>query len=356
MKTLTQQYQLLGLLPGAGEDEVRQAYRTLAKRYHPDVSTESNAREKFVEIHMAYEAVMRDLKQPRETIINKIVNPFQGADIHQAARRRAEAFGRKRYEEYLNSEEFQEDENYLAVSRFMGFVFTVATLVVVPLLFYYFTGNFRFIPAIVAIFLLFSPVFFPFLRDISKVEWPRLKTGWKDYAIQSTIFHFIFLLGNLVCFAVLASHVFVPLWLLLTLFLGVSIALTIHLRHRYREIYIKSFVGLGLTLFVMNALMMINSAYTYNPVAESYRFRTWEYQYTSSRHSYRYPYNQNDEPQVNVETEPVVLLENDKYKFYPQIRLFANIDTIRGDVVTFHIADGLLGFRVLKGYEFSIAE
>jgi hypothetical protein len=43
-------YDVLGLKKGASEDEIRKAYRSLAKKYHPDVSSEPDAESKFKEV------------------------------------------------------------------------------------------------------------------------------------------------------------------------------------------------------------------------------------------------------------------------------------------------------------------
>jgi curved DNA-binding protein len=50
-------YETLGLEAGAGEAEIKGAYRRLARKYHPDVSKEPGAEEKFKAVNEAYEAL-----------------------------------------------------------------------------------------------------------------------------------------------------------------------------------------------------------------------------------------------------------------------------------------------------------
>ena len=56
-------YEVLGLSKGASKDEIKKAYRRLAKKYHPDVSKEENAIEKFKEVQEAYEVLSDDQKR-----------------------------------------------------------------------------------------------------------------------------------------------------------------------------------------------------------------------------------------------------------------------------------------------------
>src|SRR5437762_4854025 len=51
-------YQTLGVPKTASEDEIRSAFRKLARKYHPDVAKDKKAaEEKFKEINEAYEVL-----------------------------------------------------------------------------------------------------------------------------------------------------------------------------------------------------------------------------------------------------------------------------------------------------------
>ena len=50
-------YKVLGVERGASDEAIKKAYRGLARKYHPDVSKEANAKEKFQEVSEAYETL-----------------------------------------------------------------------------------------------------------------------------------------------------------------------------------------------------------------------------------------------------------------------------------------------------------
>ncbi len=55
-------YSILGVSREASEDEIKRSYRKLARKYHPDVSKEPHAEERFKEVQEAYE-VLKDPKK-----------------------------------------------------------------------------------------------------------------------------------------------------------------------------------------------------------------------------------------------------------------------------------------------------
>ncbi|HEB9316062.1 TPA: DnaJ domain-containing protein [Campylobacter coli] len=55
-------YETLGVSKNASADEIKKAYRRLARQYHPDINKEKGAEEKFKEINAAYE-ILNDEKK-----------------------------------------------------------------------------------------------------------------------------------------------------------------------------------------------------------------------------------------------------------------------------------------------------
>lgn len=56
-------YETLGINKTASTDEIKKAYRRLARKYHPDINKEKGAEEKFKEINAAYEILSDEKKR-----------------------------------------------------------------------------------------------------------------------------------------------------------------------------------------------------------------------------------------------------------------------------------------------------
>lgn len=71
-------YDVLGIKKDAADLDIKGAYRKLAKKYHPDVSTENNAEAKFKEVQEAYEVLSDSTKRNQYDRFGHQANNGQG--------------------------------------------------------------------------------------------------------------------------------------------------------------------------------------------------------------------------------------------------------------------------------------
>jgi molecular chaperone DnaJ len=78
-------YEILGISGNASKDQIKAAYRKLAKKYHPDVNKEDDAENKFKEVQEAYDILQDEQKRATYDQFghaafdqNMGQNPFQG--------------------------------------------------------------------------------------------------------------------------------------------------------------------------------------------------------------------------------------------------------------------------------------
>ena len=102
-------YQILGISPSASDDEVKKAYRTLSKKYHPDANIgnphQAEYTEKFKEVQNAYKTIMDERKKGfrQQSYGSQTTGGYQYHGNDQEAYQEASGFIQGgRYQEALN--------------------------------------------------------------------------------------------------------------------------------------------------------------------------------------------------------------------------------------------------------------
>jgi molecular chaperone DnaJ len=86
-------YEALGVSKTASQEEIKRAYRNLARKYHPDVNKETGAADKFKEINEAYQVLSDPNKRSQYDYFGSSGGPgggysggFEGFDVGEAFR------------------------------------------------------------------------------------------------------------------------------------------------------------------------------------------------------------------------------------------------------------------------------
>lgn len=77
-------YETLEIKQGASEDEIKKAFRKLARKYHPDINNSPEAEEKFKEINAAYEILSDPQKRQQYDAYGD--DMFGGKSFHDFSR------------------------------------------------------------------------------------------------------------------------------------------------------------------------------------------------------------------------------------------------------------------------------
>ncbi len=98
-------YKILGLQAGSSTEEIKKAYRKLARRYHPDINHSPDAKDKFILITEAYDFLISNhekIKQDDDSY-DKVMEEWRKYR-RERTRRSASAFARSSYRDFTKSD------------------------------------------------------------------------------------------------------------------------------------------------------------------------------------------------------------------------------------------------------------
>lgn len=97
--------EVLGLAPGASKTEIKRAFRSLSKQYHPDLNKNADAQERFIAIHEAYKFLTSVGPSPNNERVSYDYDPKKAA--YAEWRKRAQQYAWKRAREAKRQQELQ---------------------------------------------------------------------------------------------------------------------------------------------------------------------------------------------------------------------------------------------------------
>lgn len=112
------QFAVLGLMPSASEEEIKKAYRSLAKKYHPDKNNHPGAEEKFKTINAAFEYLKSE--ENRKIHERELRQTFDHINTSRQQRHHHHHHHEKHqqsYQEYPNQHSFYENHGDRKRSR-----------------------------------------------------------------------------------------------------------------------------------------------------------------------------------------------------------------------------------------------
>lgn len=338
-------YKILNIDEKATLTEIKKAYRENAKLLHPDVNKSTDAHEKFILLNEAYEYLQNiktgktynSKKQSynRPTTKHKTYEDWKKAE-RDKARSRAQYYAKMKYETFIQTEFYKTSVAATVIIEFIASVFALFILIGVPSIGYSINGS---AGIIVSVFIIL--ITFPFWGNLLIQNRPNFEIKELIFSFsrisKSKVFHLIIVsIINLFLVIQLGFNTLINIWSLAALFLGL-IGTCYMISLKFNKKMQKLFLIIGLGPGILNLFLLINFFITSNEVIETYSFK---HVLHPSKHGMQ------KSTQIN--------LEENIYEDYIGIRIFLDFESMKdARTITYHFADGLLGFRVLKSYEFN---
>ena len=319
-------------------EQIKKAYRSKAKQYHPDINKSDDAHEQFILINEAFE-YFEQLHNHKKVTRNraeqsaamdefwKTWNDFN----RQKARERAREHARMKYEAYLKSDLYRTTEAVNSIVDFIGAFFLMLFIFGVPVIAYSKHG-----PKALLFGLIFiiptAPFWIKFLIRTFNKEFLLSIFGWQASTIRSKIFRLMFFsIFNALVFFKVVLNTLIPLQTIVLIY-GALVLLAVAASFIVQSRYYRYLIRIVVAPTLISLFFLMNRVSTHASYTETYR----------------YTYGQYADDKVFF----TIQLSNEQYNDYPGVRTFFDYTPfLRNNHITYTFATGLLGIDVITDVE-----
>lgn len=340
-------YTVLGIQKNASLEDIKKAYRTKAKLLHPDRNKNPDSHEQFILLNEAYE-YLQNLKTGKN--YNPVKRSYTASprnrksyeewkkEEREKTRARAQHYAKMKYEEFIKTDYYRSVASLEIIASHLEFFLSIVVVVIFPLVAMILYGVNGLGAGLLLNFLLLPGT----VKSIRNP--PQLNAG----TFVDSVLHIVrtntflitsFTAVNIFIILKFGLQTLIPPLLLLIAY-GVVIALVFFFCWLRDEKFKTYFYSFGVGPMILNAFVIINFIFSFDPVQETYSFRK-DIQSVSTRRG--------SERQAST----YIYLENSAYDEYPGIRMFLDYEAMKyRNYVTYTFKKGILGIRVMTDYQF----
>jgi len=350
-KQIERLYTLLGVEPGVSAENLKKAFRRKAKEIHPDRSNETDANEKFLALHEAYDFLSKLVHPDDPSVksslhVEELYKTWEQKE-RQRVRQQVKDQLKKKYTgniRYINDPIYEALEIVFVHFTFLLALFSVTILPMILILTYGSTGIFMSVLANVFLLLFTMSA----VRNLHRLNIRSFRYSFALLVNTKPARTILFISFNALVFFIYGINTLINLTHLFWGYTVISIVavLIILLKQRGKNSVVTTydvyFWSLNAAPTLMSFLLIINFIFSSSPVSENYTYTA------HTRNSYV------EGGVSHKRRSGLIELENGVYSSYTGIRLFINGTNLCDQgTITYTIEKGALGFNVLKHYQLS---
>jgi thiamine pyrophosphate-dependent acetolactate synthase large subunit-like protein len=128
--TITDYYELLGIPADSSTDEIKKAYRKMARMYHPDINPAPDAKDHFIIITEAYEFLIanHDKITQNEQAYHDAMEDWRKYRQNRS-RKRATAYARTSYGTFKNTKFYKTTRIFDGTAIIFSFIVSIMVLI-----------------------------------------------------------------------------------------------------------------------------------------------------------------------------------------------------------------------------------